>query len=85
MNTVTNNAFERCRNVTYCCQRKCEFGDNTPARIIMRDFEENLDEINLGLFVQNFPLEHFEVLLNLLMPLEIEFAPRHFLNFFEAT
>ena len=51
----------------------------------MRDFEENLDEINLGLFVQNFPLEHFEVLLNLLMPLEIEFAPRHFLNFFEAT
>ena len=51
----------------------------------MKDLEENLNEINLGLFIQNLPLEHFEVLLNLLMPLEIEFAPRHFLDFFEAT
>ena len=51
----------------------------------MRDLEENLEEINLGLFIQNSPLEHLEVVLNLLMLLEIEFAPRHFLNFFEAT
>ena len=51
----------------------------------MRDLEENLDEINLGFFIQNSPLEDLEVLLNLLMSLEIEFAPRHFLTFFEAT
>ena len=51
----------------------------------MRDLEESLDEINLGFSIQNSPLAYFEVLLKLLMPLEIGFAPRQFLNSFEAT
>ena len=57
------------------------WGRGWPAGI-MRDLEESLDEINLGFFIQNSPLEHFEVLLNAVRDW---ICAQHFLNFFEAT